>query len=96
MVLHSEITARTLREFCGALQTVGLDSVYYHFVEARRRLGDRKMDDFSLWIATNFTAPSLVTAIRDIDIYFYTLAEIRDTILALVQEYAGKTCDQPE
>ena len=96
VVLHSGITARTLREFCGALQTVGLDSVYYHFVEARRRLGDRKMDDFSHWIAANFTVPSLVTAIRDIDVYFYTLAEIRDTILALVQEHVGETCDQPE
>ncbi len=96
VVLHAGISARTLREFCGALQTVGLDSVYYHFVEARRRLGDRKMDDFSRWIADNFTMPSLVTAIREIDLYFYTLAEIRDTILALVQEQAGATSDQPE
>jgi hypothetical protein len=96
VVLHSGITARTLREFCAALQTVGLDSVFYHFVEARRRLRDRKMDDFSRWIAANFSVPSLVTAIRDIDVYFYTLAEIRDTILALVQEHAGETCEQPE
>jgi hypothetical protein len=95
VVLNSGITARTLREFCEALQTVGLDSIFYHFVEARRRLGDRKMDDFSHWIAANFNVPSLITAIRDIDVYFYTLAEIRDTILALIQEYAGKTCDQP-
>jgi hypothetical protein len=96
VVLHAGITARTLREFCDALQTVGLDSVYYHFVEARRRLGDRRMDDFSRWIADNFTLPSLVTAIREIDIYFYTLAEIRDTILALVQGQAGAAGDQPE
>lgn len=89
VVLDSGITARTLREFCAALQTVGLDSVFYHFVEARRRLRDRKMDDFSRWIAANFTVPPLVTAIRDIDVYFYTLEEIRDTILALVQEHAG-------
>jgi hypothetical protein len=40
--------------------------------------------------------PSLVTAIPEIDIYFYTLEEIRDTILALVQEQAGTTSDQPE
>jgi Family of unknown function (DUF5752) len=96
VVLHAGISARTLREFCEALQTVGLDSVYYHFVEARRRLGDRQTDDFSRWIADNFTLPSLVTAIREIDIDFYTLAEIRDTILALVQEQAGVTSDQPE
>jgi uncharacterized protein DUF5752 len=96
VVLHSGISARTLREFCGALPTVALSSVYYHFVEARRRLGDRKMDDFSRWIADNFTMPSLVTAIGEIDIYSYTLAEIRDTILALVQEQAGTTSDPTE
>ncbi len=96
VVLHSGISARTLGEFCVALQAVGLDSVYFHFVEARRRLGDRKMDDFSRWIADNFTLPSLVTAIGEIDIYFYSLAEIRDTILALVQEQAGTTSDQTE
>ncbi|MGA8572552.1 MAG: DUF5752 family protein [Desulfobaccales bacterium] len=94
VVLHSGISARTLGEFCGALQTVGLNSVYFHFVEARRRLGDRKLDDFSHWIADNFTMPSLVSAIGEIDIYFYTLAEIRDAILALVQEQAGTTDGQ--
>ncbi len=94
VILHSGISARTLGEFCGALQAVGLNSVYFHFVEARRRLGDRKLDDFSRWIADNFTMPSLVSAIGKIDIYFYTLAEIRDTILALVQEQAGTTGDQ--
>ncbi|MGP8050174.1 MAG: DUF5752 family protein [Desulfobaccales bacterium] len=94
VVLHSGISARTLAEFCEGLQTVGLNSLYFHFVEARRRLGDRKMDDFSHWIADNFTLPSLVAAIGEIDIYFYTLAEIRDTILALVQEQAGATSDQ--
>ncbi|MGA7579358.1 MAG: DUF5752 family protein [Desulfobaccales bacterium] len=94
VILHSGISARTLGEFCGALQAVGLNSVYFHFVEARRRLGDRKMDDFSHWIADNFTMPSLVSAIGEIDIYFYTLAEIRDAILALVQEQAGTTGDQ--
>ena len=96
VILHSGITARTLGEFCEALQTVGLDSVYYHFVEARRRLRDRKMDDFSHWIGDNFTLPALVTAIGEIDIYFYTLTEIRDTILALVQEQAGTSSDQPK
>jgi uncharacterized protein DUF5752 len=96
VILHSGISARTLGEFCEALQIVGLNSVYYHFVEARRRLGDRKMDDFSRWIADNFAMPSLVAAIGEIDIYFYTLAEIRETILALVQEQAGTAGDQPQ
>ncbi len=95
VVMRSGVAAQTLRQFCAALQTVGLDSVFYHFVEARWRLGVRKMDDFSYWIETNFALPALVSAIRDIDIYFYTLQEVKDTVLALVHQHVGETCDQP-
>jgi hypothetical protein len=95
VVMNTGIEAKTLREFCRGLGTVGLDSVYYHFVEARRRLGDRKMDDFSHWIDTNFGLPALVADIRDIDIYFYTLTEIRNSVLSLISEEAGESCDQP-
>lgn len=95
VVTPSAVSAQTLREFCSALQTVGLDSVYYHFIEARWRW-IRYVDDFSYWIETNFGLPELVSAIRDIDVYFYTLAEVRDTILALVHQHFGEACDQPE
>jgi hypothetical protein len=95
VIMRSGVSAQTLRQFCAALHTVGLDSVYYHCVEGRWRLAG-KADDFSLWIETNFDLPALVAAIRDIDIYFYTLTEVRDTILSLIQEHTGETCDQPE
>lgn len=91
VVMHSEINASTLREFCGAMADVGLDSIYYHFFEARWRLG-RPLDDFSYWIETNFDVPKLVKAIRDIDVYFHSLKEIRDTLITLVHEFMGDTC----
>lgn len=96
VIMRSGIAAQTLRQFCGALQTVGLDSVYYHFVEARRRLVERRKDDFSHWIESNFGLPALVSAIRDIDIYFYTLPEVRDALLSLVKEHAGDVCEPVE
>ncbi len=92
VVINTEIPANTLKEFCQGLEKVGLDSVYYHFFEARRRLGMIHMDDFSYWMETNFGLPELVAAIRDIDIYFYTLKEIRDTLLALIQQHLGDLC----
>ncbi len=95
VIMRSGFSAQTLRQFCAAIRTVGLDSVYYHFVEARRRLRDRKKDDFFHWIETNFEMPDLVSAMRGIDIFFYTLAEIRDTILSLIKQHVGETCDQP-
>ena len=50
VVLRSQISARTLSEFCSGLAKVGLDSIYYHFVDARWRLRSMKTDDFSNWI----------------------------------------------
>jgi hypothetical protein len=93
VVIRSETPANTLKEFCQGLGTVGLDSVYYHFFEARRRLGMVHMDDFSYWVETNFGLPELVAAIRDIDGYFYTLKEIRETLLTLIHQHLGELCD---
>lgn len=95
VVMHSLISARTLKEFCGALTQVGLDSIYYHFFEARWRLGELKTDDFSFWIETNFGLPELVRAIREIDVYFYSLKEVRDALLGLIHQHLGELCDHP-
>jgi hypothetical protein len=96
VVIKSEISANTLKEFCQGLGKVGLDSVYYHFFEARHRLGMRHIDDFSYWMEFNFGLPELVEVIRDIDIYFYTLKEVRDRLLQLIQQHLGDLCDHPE
>lgn len=96
VVVRNEIPANTLKEFCLALGKVGLDSVYYHFFEARQRLGMREVDDFSYWIDTNFGLPGLVSDIRNIDIYFYTLKEIRDTLLGLIHQHLEGICDLVE
>jgi hypothetical protein len=96
VVIRSDISAANLQEFCQAIQSVGLDSLYYHFFEARWRLEVREVDDFSYWIDTNFDLPQLVEAIRAIDVYFYTLPEIRTTLLDLVHQHVGKICDHPQ
>ena len=93
VVIRQDIPAATLREFCAGLEKVGLDSVYYHFFEARHRLGMHQIDDFSYWIDTNFGLPGLVAAIRDIDIYFFSLREIRQILLRLIHKHLGEICD---
>lgn len=95
VVMHSLIAAQTLQEFCGGLTQVGLDSIYYHFFEARWRLGELKSDDFSYWIETNFELPELVKAIRDLDVYFFSLKEVRETLLGLIHQHLGELCDHP-
>ena len=96
VVMRSDTRAHTLREFCDSLSQVGLDSVYYHFFEARLRLEEKGVDDFSYWIETNFDLPDLVAAIRGIDSYFYNLKEIRSTILGLIKPYLGDGCGRTE
>ena len=95
VVIQDETPANTLHDFCQTLVKVGLDSVYYHFFEARRRLGMQHIDDFSYWMEYNFGLPELVAAIRDIDVYFYTLKEVRDTLLTLIHKHLGDICDYP-
>jgi hypothetical protein len=96
VVMRTNIVARTFAEFCSGLRKVGLDSVYYHFVDARDRLRDRKKDDFSFWIEANFDLPELVSAIGAIDISFYTLDEVRNYILDLINHYLGEGCGGTE
>ncbi len=96
VVIRSEIAAASLREFCQALHQVGLDSIYYHFFEARWRLAVQERDDFSFWIETNFGYPGLVKDIRGLDVYFFSLQELRETLINLVYQHVRERCDLPE
>jgi hypothetical protein len=89
VILRSQNEVRTLAEFHSALKEVGLDSVYYHLVDARWRLRPRRMDDFSYWIEDNFGLSELASAVRDIDISLLTLEDIRSGVLSLVGGYVG-------
>ncbi len=91
VVLRSNICAETLSEFCSGIAKVGLDSIYYHFVDARWRLRSLRTDDFSNWIRDSYDLPELVAAVQGIDIWFYTLEEVRNTILGLVNQYIEKS-----
>jgi len=87
VVLRSRVTAQTLPEFCAAIGKVGLDSIYYHSIDARWRLRSIHLDDFSNWIKVSYGLPELVAAIQGIDISFYTLDEIRTTIVDLCTKH---------
>jgi len=93
-VIQAPTPVNTLAEFCQGLQRVGLDSIYYHFIEAPWRLGVSKVDDFSFWIEYNFDLPKLVKDIREIDVYFYSLPELRRTLLAMINEHMGVYCER--
>jgi len=89
IVQKTKYVAWDLDEFCDGLRRVGLRSLFFHFFEARLRLG-KKSNDFSDWIIDNFQDERLARRIEALDPYSRTLDELRDEIIALI---GGKNGD---
>ena len=73
---------QTLEEFTNALDRVGMRSLYYHFFDARLRLG-RKTNDFSNWIRTALGEDEIARKINDLDPYFMTMDQLKYRIIAI-------------
>jgi len=74
------------RDLAAAIRGMTNGSVYYHFLEARRRQVVGK-DDFSAWLRGDpETYRTFIAALESIDFYFYSLPELRRRIVeALTQ-----------
>ncbi|MFH1386172.1 MAG: DUF5752 family protein [bacterium] len=84
VVMKTKCAAWDLEEFCEMLRRVGLRSLFFHFFEARLRLG-HKTNDFSDWIKFNFNNDKLARQIEALDPYLYTMDQLRDQIISLIQ-----------
>lgn len=85
IVQKTRYAAWDIKEFCDTLRRVGLRSLFFHFFEARLRLG-RKTNDFSDWIMFNFKDDRLARRIEAMDPYLYTMDQLRDQIIHLICE----------
>ncbi|MFQ5606511.1 MAG: DUF5752 family protein [Candidatus Zixiibacteriota bacterium] len=66
-------------------------SVYYHFVEARRRVPGGR-DDFSAWIEGSGPGyERLGVQLGLIDYYFCSLSELRDRVAGVFQDFQGES-----
>ena len=83
------IRVKNLAEFLTAIKYVDSGSIYYHFYEARIRLGGGT-DDFSRWIEDVFGRKELVEKIRAIDPFMHDLEGIREHIAEAVEEEVRK------
>ncbi len=79
------IRVKNLAEFLTALRFVDSGSLYYHFYEARMRLGGG-VDDFSRWIEDLFDKQELVQSIRAIDPFMHSVEGIREHLIEAVEE----------
>lgn len=80
------IKASRYRDLVDHVPHMPLSSVFYHFVDARRRTPERT-DDFSAWLSA-FDRDHQELA--DIDPYFNTLSELRDQLGALFRRHFGE------
>jgi len=85
VVSPSGIEAKNLAEFLLAVRYVDVESIYYHFYDARLRLGEG-VDDFSKWIEITSGDKTLVGRLRSIDIFMHNLESARGMIEAIVEE----------
>lgn len=83
------IRAKNLAEFLMAIKYVDAGSIYYHFYEARVRLGGG-IDDFSTWIETSLDKKDLAEKVRAIDPFMHSIEEIRKHIIEVVEKEARR------
>jgi len=77
----------SLREL---VNTISMDSLYFHFIESRLYT-HLESDDFSRWIEESLNLVELSEKIRAIDINVYTLDELREKIVEAIDEFLGDT-----
>ena len=88
MVFPMGITAHNLAEFLIAIRFADTGSIYYHFYDARLRLGGR--DDFSHWFGEVLAKKELAEKIVAIDPFMHTMEGIREHIIEAVEETVRK------
>jgi hypothetical protein len=92
-VFPTGIRARNLAEFLMAIKYLEGGSLYYHFYEARMRLG-RGVDDFSAWIDDVFEKQGLADRLRAIDPLMHSIEDVRQHIIEEVEEEVRRDMEE--
>jgi trehalose synthase-fused probable maltokinase len=79
------IRAATLQEFRDVLLEVDLSAIYFHFMEARMRLG-RGQNDFAAWLRDGLGLPALAAKVQAVDPYAGSLERTRSRLVQLCDE----------
>lgn len=85
LIFPAGIRARNLAEFLIALKYIDPASIYYHFYDARMRLGGGT-DDFSRWLEESLGKKDLAKKIRRIDLFMHSIEGMREQMIRAVEE----------
>ena len=82
-------------ELLSAFSRLSLGSIFYHFIDARRRT-TACLDDFRIWLADfGATGEPLVEAIAKLDPYFAPLSELRAALIGAAASTGDNTQKTP-
>ncbi len=76
LIFPAGVRARNLAELLTGVKYVDASCIYYHFYEARMRLGSAT-DDFSAWLEGSLGKSELAGRIRSIDPFMHSVDGIR-------------------
>ncbi|MGR8940364.1 MAG: DUF5752 family protein [Gammaproteobacteria bacterium] len=87
VVFDTRVRINAPPELTTLIPRISVSSVFYHFIDARRRTPD-KIDDLRQWLALfGDTYQPLIDHLGSIDPYFGTLVELRRQVAATFQNY---------
>lgn len=91
VVFDAQKRAGTPQELAGLLPVFSTGSIFYHFVDARRRM-PVGADDFSAWV-NQFGEPfhCLSEQLRAVEPYFGTLTEMRTQLTEVFKKHFAET-----
>jgi hypothetical protein len=84
LIFSAGTKVQNLAEFLIAVKYIDSSSLYYHFYEARVRLGGG-VDDFSAWIEHILGKNEVAVKIRSIDPFIHTIEGIREHLVEIVE-----------
>jgi hypothetical protein len=87
------IQVKNLAEFLIAIRYVDLESIYFHFYEARIRPPE-EVDDFSYWFGDALNKKGLADRIRAIDPFMHSLEAARQHIIEIVEDELKKDMEK--
>lgn len=86
VVFNTHLSLVEPRDLADTLDRFSTSSVFYHFIDARRRLPE-KIDDFRSWLSAWPDYADLIAQLAEIDPYFVTLAELKNQLTAVFAVY---------
>ena len=90
VVFDTLLRVKEPRELGPIVPCLTVSSIFYHFIDAQRRLPER-VDDFSAWLAGfGDEYEPLRRRLADVDPYFSTLTELRERLAAVFAEMLGE------